>query len=305
MSDVKNSAFFSRFMLWVHERFPLANLPLFVVIYFLSMCVASLENKSISLKSIVVGSVLSISFFLLLRVLDEHKDYKDDCIHHPGRVLQRGVIRLAHLKIIGVICVILQLAGMYWLSPELEPLLISWGLLLFWTGLMTKEFFAPEWLKQRFFLYAFSHTLIMPFIIWWLATLTYPHVTLTLPLALLMFLSFISGLSFEITRKCKGPDEDRPEVTTYSQLYGRPLSVFFIILLLCAMALMQYLLILNGKGAVPGWFYSISGVLTLFTIGQLVRFLIASNKVNRKRNELMVGLAMMAGYLLCIVALYD
>lgn len=303
MAHGVNSPLFSRIMLWVEERFPLSNAPLFVIIYFLSMTVALAPEVSVSGLNIIVGSILSISFFLLLRVLDEHKDYQDDCIHHPQRVLQSGLITLRHLKLIGASCLFLQLAGMALLAPGLSNMLASWGLLLLWTLLMTREFFVPEWLKNHFFVYAISHTLIMPFIIWWLATLSFPEVTLNRPMLLLMLLSFFSGLNFEITRKCKGPDEDRPEITTYSQLLGRPLAVLFIIGLLMAMALTQYAIIKDILGAAPVWFYIISAVAIVTTLWQLLCFLSSPHQANRKRNEKCVGLSAFVGYLLCIFAI--
>ncbi|WLI75803.1 UbiA family prenyltransferase [Kosakonia sp. H02] len=304
MTSGENAPLFSRVMLWVNERFPLSNAPLFILVYILTMAVVSTVYKDVTIAHIIIGSLLSFSFFLLLRVLDEHKDYKDDCVQHPERVLQRGIIRLVHLKFIGLICILIQLGGMVLLAPGLKPMLMSWGLMLLWTLLMTKEFFVAEWLKQHFFLYAFSHTLIMPFVIWWLATLTFPEITLNTSMVLLMALSFFSGLSFEITRKCKGPDEDRPDVTTYSQLYGRPLSIVLIILLLAAMILAQYSLILTARGEIPFWFYIVSALINVLTVGQLFRFLLKANKSNRKKNEAMVGLAMLTGYSLCIAAMY-
>lgn len=304
MTCRENSSLFSRMMLWVNERFPLTNTPLFFILWFLSFSVAIPAQATISPAKIALGCLLSLSFFLLLRVLDEHKDYADDCLHHPQRVLQQGIISLAHLKLLGALCVLLQLGGIALLAQGKQQVWLSWGLLLSWTFLMTKEFFVAEWLKRHFALYALSHTLVMPFVIWWLATLASPVATLELPLIFLMLLAFLCGLIFEITRKCKGPDEDREEVTSWSQLYGRPLSVLMIVSLLILMAITQYFLILCKTGAVSGWFYVVSGFVNFFSVSQLLIFLINPGQRSRKRNEAMVGMAMLAGYILCIVEIY-
>lgn len=304
MTNIENGSLFSRMMLWVNERFPLTNTPLFFILWFLSFSVAMPAQETISPAKIALGCLLSLSFFLLLRVLDEHKDYADDCLHHPQRVLQRGIISLAHLKCLGALCVLLQLGGIALLAQGQQQVWLSWALLLGWTLLMTKEFFVAEWLKRHFALYALSHTLVMPFVIGWLATLASPAVTFELPLILLMSLAFLCGLSFEITRKCKGSDEDREEVTTWSQLYGCPLSVLMIIGLLIFMVIAQYFLILCKTGTVSVWFYVVSGFVNFFTVGQLLIFLINPHQQNRKRNEAMVGVAMLTGYLLCIVEIY-
>lgn len=304
MTNIENGSLFTRMMLWVNERFPLTNTPLFFILWFLSFSVAMPAQETISPAKVALGCLLSLSFFLLLRVLDEHKDYADDCLHHPQRVLQRGIISLAHLKCLGVLCVLLQLGGTALFAQGQQQVWLSWGLLLGWTLLMTKEFFVAEWLKRHFALYALSHTLVMPFVIGWLATLASPAATFELPLILLMLLAFLCGLSFEITRKCKGPDEDRDEVTTWSQLYGRPLSVLMIIGLLILMVIAQYFLILCKTGVISVWFYVVSGFVNFFTVGQLLIFLINPHQQNRKRNEVMVGVTMLTGYLLCIVEIY-
>lgn len=304
MININNSSLFSRMTLWVNERFPLANTPLFFILWFLSFSVAMPAQKSISPVKIALGCLLSLSFFLLLRVLDEHKDYADDCLHHPQRVLQQGIISLTHLKVLGALCLLIQLGGIALFAEGRPQIWLSWGLLLCWTLLMTKEFFVAEWLKRHFSIYALSHTLVMPFVIGWLATLASPAATFNRPVILLMLLAFLCGLSFEITRKCKGPDEDREEVTTWSQLYGRPLSVLMIIGLLISMAVVQYFLILCKTGAVSVWFYAASAFINFFTVCQLLIFLINANQQNRKRNEAMVGMAMLTGYLLCIVEIY-
>ncbi|MBK0080439.1 UbiA family prenyltransferase [Kosakonia sp. S58] len=304
MTTIENRSLFSRMILWVNERFPLTNIPLFFILWFLSFSVALPAQESSSQVKIALGGLLSLSFFLLLRVLDEHKDYADDCLHHPQRVLQQGIISLTHLKFLGALCMLVQLGGIALLSDGEPQIWLSWGLLLCWTLLMSKEFFVDEWLKQHFSLYALSHTLVMPFVIGWLATLASPAATLNLPLILLMLLAFLCGLSFEITRKCKGADEDREEVTSWSQLYGRPRSVVMIIGLLILMVIVQYFLILCKTGAVSIWFYAVSAFINFFTISQLLIFLINANQQNRKRNEAMVGMAMLTGYLLCIVEIY-
>ena len=304
MTAIKNGSLFCRMMLWVNERFPVTNTPLFFILWFLSYSVAMPAGESISPVKMAVGCLLSLSFFLLLRVLDEHKDYADDCLHHPQRALQRGIISLSHLKLLGALCVLIQLGGMFLIAGGQQQIWLSWTLLLCWTSLMTKEFFVAEWLKQHFSLYALSHTLVMPFVIWWLATLASPAAALHQPLILLMLLAFLCGLSFEITRKCKGPDEEREEVTTWSQLYGRPLSILMVIALLILMVCVQYFLIFCKTGTVSLWFYGVSGGVNFFAVSQLLIFLINANQKNRKRNEAVVGAAMLTGYVLCIVEIY-
>src|SRR2546421_12460953 len=94
------TSFVRRFLSWVHERFPLANgllyLPLYLAALLLGRRGGALEPFD------AFGFAAAWSFFLMLRVFDEHKDFDSDRALYPQRVLQRGLVTLRHLKIVGV-----------------------------------------------------------------------------------------------------------------------------------------------------------------------------------------------------------
>ncbi len=101
---------------------------------------------------------------------------------------------------IAVAAIPVALAATFALDPRLvAPLALVW----LWMALMTAEFFAPQWLKARPFLYLVSHMLIMPLIdlfvtaCEWLTASGHP------PGALWLFLvlSFLNGCVLEIGRK--------------------------------------------------------------------------------------------------------
>ncbi|MCE1704505.1 prenyltransferase, partial [Enterobacter hormaechei] len=100
------------------ERFPLQNAPLFFIFYIISYSVAfySIGEKPILSWEILLGCLMSFSYFLLLRIFDEHKDYQLDCEHHPQRILQRGIITLKNLRVLGICCIALQLGGSLFLD---------------------------------------------------------------------------------------------------------------------------------------------------------------------------------------------
>ena len=106
---------------------------------------------------VAFGSVFF--FFLMLRIADEFKDYEDDLRWRPYRPVQRGLVSLRELGLVGAAGAAVQLGLCLWLDARLLPLL-----LVVWTylALMSKEFFVKEWLKRRPITYMWTHMLIMP-----------------------------------------------------------------------------------------------------------------------------------------------
>jgi 4-hydroxybenzoate polyprenyltransferase len=104
----------ARWMLaWLNERFPLRNGLFFVLLYLTTVLVAraSVADTVVVRSGDLIGVMALWSFFLLLRVFDEHKDFAADAVAHPERVLQRGLVTLAHLRVLGGCAIALQLAA--------------------------------------------------------------------------------------------------------------------------------------------------------------------------------------------------
>jgi 4-hydroxybenzoate polyprenyltransferase len=297
-----DSPFSGRFLAWMKERFPFANALLFFILYLTIAAVAraGLEGGIALSLNDLAGCLLSWSFFLLLRVLDEHKDYALDCQNHPQRVLQSGLITLNHLKVAGLLAVLVQLGASLWLDRGIGQVTFAWLALLAWTSLMAKEFFIPEWLNRHLTWYAISHMLVMPLIVWWLANLAVPGLELTTELQTMMALAFVSGFCFEITRKTKGPEEERDSVESYSRIFGTRGSAVLVILLVSAMVLNQLGLIHLLAGRVPLWSALVLLAFYLLALRQLGAFLRAPSATLRGKNEAAVALTMLAGYAVLI-----
>jgi 4-hydroxybenzoate polyprenyltransferase len=101
-------------------------------------------------------------------------------------------------------------------------LLLPLALVWLWMALMAAEFFAPEWLKARPFLYLVSHMLIMPLIDLFVTACEWLTRAGTPPSGLWLFLllSFANGCVLEIGRKIFAPENERLGVETYSALLG-------------------------------------------------------------------------------------
>ncbi len=300
-----SSPWLIRFKAWVDQRFALPNALLFFILYLTTALVARHGGAvPAGLHWLdVLGCGVTWSFFLLLRVFDEHKDYALDCQNHPDRVLQRGLITLTHLKWVGAASILLQvgfaLASDASLASFPGPVLLAWLAMFGWTCLMGKEFFVEEWLNRHLTWYAISHMLVMPLIVWWLAQMAQPGTTFSLPLKVLMLLAFLSGFCFEITRKTKGPEEERDSIESYSRIFGTRGSALVVMALVTAMVLCQIglLAVLTGDIAqVPVWAGVILAVFWVLGIRQLMAFYKVPSLQGRERNEKAVALTMLAGY---------
>ena len=220
----------NRWIVYQRERFPFAaHAPLVAAFSLSAVSFSALlrgENAGDgdlllpSWLGVLVAYVTSLLFFLQLRIADEHKDCEEDARYRPYRPVPRGLVTLRELTWIGIGSAIIQLALALWLSPAL-----IWLLLVTWIyfALMTREFFAREWLKARPVAYLFSHMLIMPLIDlyatacdWWPAGHRRP------PDGLFWFLivSFFNGLAIEIGRKIRAKEDEEHGVETYSKLWG-------------------------------------------------------------------------------------
>ena len=213
-----------RWAAYQHERFPLAaHTPLVLAFSASAVCFSRLVRGTAGLPgahAVAVAFVTSLLFFLQLRIADEFKDFEDDSRFRPYRAVPRGLVSLRELAWVGIGAGLIQLAAGLSLDRS-----IVWLLALPWVylALMTREFFAPRWLKSHPVIYMTSHMLILPLVDlyatatdWWVAGLRRP------PDGLYWFLvvSYLNGIVIEVGRKTRAPADEEPGVETYSALWG-------------------------------------------------------------------------------------
>ena len=304
-----NDSAAKRIVAWMNERFPFANALLFFILYLTSAAVAraALDQEiKVSLFD-VVNCLITWGLFLVIRVFDEHKDYEEDVLNHPQRVLQSGLITLKHLKILAGISIAAQILFSLHLDHyTLGSATISWLIMFTYLCLMGAEFFCGEWLEKRLTLYAFSHMLIMPLIVFWLANIATPsddiRNVLTPSLYAMMLLAFVSGFCFEIARKTRGPEEERETVDSYSKIFGTKGSAYVVMGLITGMLFSQALL-LFFLGIETLWAYGIALVATyILAIKQVFSFVKAPALKGREKNEAAIAVNMLVGYLVIIMA---
>ena len=288
---------------YLQERFPPVNMGLFAVLFLTVRAVAvGAAGSPPPVESWLLlawGAVATISFFFRLRVFDEEKDFAQDLLTHPGRVLQTGRITLAQLRTLAWAGALVEIS---WSVRQGRLALLGWGLALLYSLLMRAEFGVGEWLRRRLVLYAGSHMLIMPLVILWLWLAYAPGTLTTLRLPLLLALSLLGGFAFELARKLHAPDAERDGVDSYSRALGyRPGLAATALVLLAGAATQARLLALLGAGAAA------YGVLLGVLLVALALYAVAAQRPREKllrRAELVVSLFMLTSYLALLAEVY-
>lgn len=213
----------SRWNAYQRERFPLiAHAPLVAAFSGSAVSFASMlggAGERPAPRSFAVAFVISLLFFLQLRIADEFKDAVEDARHRPYRPVPRGLVHLRELGRIGVVAAALQGALAWWLDPALLLwLLLPWT----WFTLMSREFFAAAWLRRRPVAYLASHMAILPLIDLFATACAWRVAGPDAPGGLIWFLlaSYANGVVIEVGRKIRVPADEEPGVDTYSALWG-------------------------------------------------------------------------------------
>jgi hypothetical protein len=223
-----NLATLQRWWTYQRERFPIfAHGPVIAAFSFSTISYSTLvrgQAEFPNTSTIVVGFASALLFFMIMRVLDEFKDFEDDSRYRPYRAVPRGLVSLGELRVVGILAALTQFGLALWLSPSLIPfLLLVWGYL----ALMTKEFFVRDWLKRRPIAYMATHMPIIPLIDLYVTTTDWRVAGAALhgSLIWLLVVSFFNGVIMEIGRKIRAPQDEERGVQTYTFVWGRKRAV--------------------------------------------------------------------------------
>jgi 4-hydroxybenzoate polyprenyltransferase len=249
-----------RILVYLNEMFPLPTIVGSVLTgiaveltYLRLFHISSVPWTKIFLPAIVLTLVS-----LLIRVMDEFKDYQDDLKNFPGRPLPSGRVKVSDLKVLGWFCVFMIIV----LSLTSLKLFL-WALLtLGFTFLMLKWFFIETRMRKSLPLAFISHHPIVLFNFGYLliactevsAGVTLEKSWVILPLCLIF-------TNWEVERKIRAP-EDETSYTTYSKIFG-PRPAVLIALVLQLIFIAGTLQVLTAIGA-PSW------LCWLFLLIQLV-----------------------------------
>lgn len=245
---MKNHSFFEKWNIYQASRFPLLKHSILILAFSSSAVSYSAMisgRASGELISYLVAFVTCLLFFLQLRIADEFKDYKEDCLYRSYRPVPQGIITLHELRNLFVASCFIQFIFTSLISPKLAIiLLVVW----FYLGCMSREFGIKSWLKAHPITYMWSHMLIMPMIDFFATATDWINYS-SPPYAIYWFvaLSFFNGINLEIGRKIRSSEDEENGVETYSLLWGKKKACYAWLLMvgltgLCSIAASYYLL---------------------------------------------------------------
>jgi 4-hydroxybenzoate polyprenyltransferase len=288
----------NRWWVYQRERFPLlAHGPLILAFSFSAASFSALARGAPppALAAAAVAFATSLLFFLQLRIADEFKDAEEDARYRPYRPVPRGLVTLAELRRIGLAGALLQLVCALLFDYRLVPLL---ALVWIYFGLMSKEFFAREWLKARPFTYLWTHMLVMPLIDFYATACDWLVAGDGGPprgLGWFVAASFFNGIVIELGRKIRAPEDEEKGVETYTVVWGRARAV-------CAwlLALLMTLACAAAAASVIGVTLRVATVLALILLAALAlaaRFIVRPRRGMGRHFESMSGLWTLVLYL--------
>lgn len=259
-----------RLGLYLNEMFP--------IISFVGILLTACSFQMVYLRlfklpaqfhfQMLFSAIVMTSVTLLIRVMDEFKDYEDDKRNFPLRPLPSGKVRPDDLKVLGGICVAL----IFFLSMTSVPLFIFGLCTLFYTFLMLKWFFIEDRMRASLPLALFSHHPIVVFNIIYLLlgliqtfpTLNWDRAWMILPVALMF-------TNWEISRKIRTP-QGETNYTTYSKIWGpRPAILISLLLQFIYTAAVFRIF---AEISTPLFLRIVFGILMLIMFIPSVRFLI-------------------------------
>ena len=192
-------------------------------------------------------------FFFKLRLFDEIKDFKLDCIINPQRPLVRGLVTRANLNNGITFCVMAEVFSFSLLGTNST---IAFAIPFIYSFLMFKEFFIPKIIGPHLTTYALSHTIVSGF----LSVAIFSALTDKQPWQLepkyylFALASWCLFNIFEFGRKTFAKSEEREGVESYSKVFGTYGAVI-LVLVMAAVALC------------PFWYFDENFIFRVFSAG--------------------------------------
>ena len=224
--------FIKKWYIYQKERFPVLIYGTYIfAIVFATFCFANHFAKNSyydkNIMNIVAPGPYQINYyklipmfivgflqFLMVRIVDEFKDYEEDCKYRPYRPVPRGLVTLKELKILFIVCAILQVLVTFFVNSRGVILLLAVWLFF---AIMSKGFFMKKFLEKHILVEVFFDELLMPIVVFYLSSFVYFDLSNVWKLLLM---SYIISWIVEIARKVRCKDDEENGVKTYTAVFG-------------------------------------------------------------------------------------
>ena len=246
----------------VHRAFPVCLLS-FVVTWCTATTVSGGELRFH--PRLIAGAFSSVLFALLLRVMDEFKDYDLDRRLFPDRPIITGMVTVRDLTVLGWSTAV----ALFLLNVMLGPVIFGMFIVCFCYTLLMFKFFFWEKVRESLMYALVTHNpvvlLLQCYTISYLSPGTI-NPTLLAPVAVIFWLPW---LTWEIARKIRAPEsEDAYE--TYSRVFGYR-GACAIVIVLVSLVFVGVLWVSRFYGGGPLLVAGI-GAATCFVAYRVVRF---------------------------------
>ena len=254
---------FKRIAIYLNEMFPISAI-IGSVITAVAVQLTYLRLYDIrpdSTLQLIIPAIVLTCISLLIRIMDEFKDYQDDLLNFPTRPLPSGRVHKKDLLGLGIFCVL----TVVFLSLTSTKLLI-WALItLGFTFLMLKWFFIESVMRKSLPLAFISHHPIVLFnFIYLLIACMQMNKNVTLDKAFYILPVCLIFTNWEIVRKIRTPQQET-SYTTYSKIMGpRPAIMLAIVLQLIFSLAVGNIFLELGTG---------KAIMIMFALTQLILML--------------------------------
>ena len=245
------------------------------------MALSILNNTTITWNNpyIWMSSISLSIFILIIRIMDEFKDYEDDLINFPNRPLPSGRVKKSDLKVLQTILFVIAIG----LNLFSYSMFIGMVIVLIFSYLMFKWFFCEESISKSLPLALITHHPIVYiyFLYIILSFIQVEGMVSYLSLLIVIPIAFTST-NWEFSRKLRTPNEEN-EYTTYSKIWGLQKATFAA--LVCQFITVIGLSIFLFLTRCPIWLTTTYIVLFSCSMIPYFRLLIFSKKGERSMRD--------------------
>ena len=245
-----------------------------------------LKPYSVNYYTLIPMFLVAFLQFLMIRIVDEFKDYEEDCKYRPYRPVPRGLVTLKELKVLFFICAVLQVGITYAFgkSESIIYLAILWITFL----LMTKGFFIKSVLDKHILLEVLLDEIMLPVLILYLSSFVY-YIEISVIWKLLV-IGYIISWIVEIARKVRCKEDEEEGVKTYTAVFGIPKAVLILFILETLLGIVVFS-VLGIKYLTP--------IIVIYAVANLINilFIIEQKKKYAKLTELSANIYIMLAYL--------
>ena len=272
MEQKKNEkiGFFKKWATYQKERFPVVVYGLYIFcIVFAIFCYTSTVFDNVGEPNFILlipMFVFAFLQYLMVRIVDEFKDFEEDSKYRPYRPVPRGLVTLKELKVLFVICVLIQIAIAFVFNKE--NMLLLFGFWLFF-ALFCKDFFIKKFLDNHILLTVVIDEFLIVFLGLYLASFVGEINSLVIYILLMVY--FVSWV-VEIARKVRCKEDEEEGVKTYTAVLGIGKTIFVLFIIEMLLMLLQVNILGNEH---------LLWIVLLYAVTDIINILFAERKTKK------------------------